>query len=116
MNNKNCRKKSMLHDYRDGPGRSSAPAMKKDFERLVQYIGQVVLGKEEQIRLALTCFFARGHLLIEDIPGKTTVDPRAVIKHRKKNRQLRVIECLCSTPLQQSLSPRAFFYGRRRGS
>jgi len=35
----------------------------------------VVLGKEGQIRLALACLLARGHLLIEDIPGigKTTL-------------------------------------------
>jgi MoxR-like ATPase len=38
-------------------------------------VGQVVLGKERQIRLALACFLARGHLLIEDLPGvgKTTL-------------------------------------------
>ena len=32
-------------------------------------ISQVVLGKEHQIKLALTCLLAKGHLLIEDIPG-----------------------------------------------
>ena len=33
------------------------------------------MGKEPQIRLALCCLFARGHLLIEDLPGmgKTTL-------------------------------------------
>jgi MoxR-like ATPase len=38
-------------------------------------LGEVVLGKEGQIRLALACLLARGHLLIEDIPGigKTTL-------------------------------------------
>ena len=38
-------------------------------------IGSVVLGKENQIRLALTCIFSGGHLLIEDLPemGKTTL-------------------------------------------
>jgi MoxR-like ATPase len=38
-------------------------------------IGQIILGKDEQIRLALTCLVARGHLLIEDLPGvgKTTL-------------------------------------------
>jgi MoxR-like ATPase len=38
-------------------------------------LGKVILGKEAQIRLALTCLLARGHLLIEDIPGigKTTL-------------------------------------------
>jgi MoxR-like ATPase len=36
---------------------------------------QIVLGKETQIRLALACLLARGHLLIEDLPGvgKTTL-------------------------------------------
>jgi MoxR-like ATPase len=36
---------------------------------------QVILGKDAQIRLALACFLARGHLLIEDLPGvgKTTL-------------------------------------------
>ncbi|HEX5804595.1 MAG TPA: AAA family ATPase [Azospira sp.] len=37
--------------------------------------GQIILGKERQIRLALACLLARGHLLIEDLPGvgKTTL-------------------------------------------
>ena len=41
----------------------------------VQSIGKVILGKETEIRLALTCLIARGHLLIEDLPGlgKTTL-------------------------------------------
>ncbi|MDC0361981.1 AAA family ATPase [Halioglobus sp.] len=41
----------------------------------VSEIGQILLGKEPQIRLALCCLFARGHLLIEDLPGmgKTTL-------------------------------------------
>ncbi|MFC1853823.1 AAA family ATPase [candidate division CSSED10-310 bacterium] len=45
------------------------------FERSVAQISTVILGKEEQIKLALTCLFAKGHLLIEDIPGigKTTL-------------------------------------------
>jgi len=38
-------------------------------------LGGVVLGKDTQLRLSLACLLARGHLLIEDIPGigKTTV-------------------------------------------
>mgnify|MGYP002633238149 CR=1 FL=1 len=41
----------------------------------VAEIGNVVLGKETQIRLALCCMFAGGHLLMEDKPGmgKTTL-------------------------------------------
>jgi len=38
-------------------------------------MGDIILGKEHQLRLALTCLLARGHLLIEDLPGvgKTTL-------------------------------------------
>ncbi|MDA7085664.1 AAA family ATPase [Pseudomonas sp. SA3-5] len=38
-------------------------------------VNQVLLGKEPQVRLALACLLARGHLLIEDLPGmgKTTL-------------------------------------------
>jgi MoxR-like ATPase len=32
-------------------------------------IQQVVQGKEQEIRLALACLIAEGHLLIEDVPG-----------------------------------------------
>ena len=41
----------------------------------VEEVGGILLGKEPQIRLALCCLFARGHLLIEDLPGmgKTTL-------------------------------------------
>ncbi|MGH8802510.1 MAG: AAA family ATPase, partial [Casimicrobiaceae bacterium] len=35
----------------------------------MQQVGEVVVGKYEPIRLALACLLARGHLLIEDIPG-----------------------------------------------
>jgi MoxR-like ATPase len=49
--------------------------MRDPFHDIVKQISAIVLGKEDQIRLALTCLFARGHLLIEDIPGigKTTL-------------------------------------------
>jgi MoxR-like ATPase len=38
-------------------------------------LNHVILGKDSQIRLCLACLLARGHLLIEDIPGvgKTTL-------------------------------------------
>ncbi len=32
-------------------------------------LGRIILGKDEQIALALACLLARGHLLIEDLPG-----------------------------------------------
>ena len=49
--------------------------MLKPLEDCLQAVNRVVLGKEPQVRLALTCLLARGHLLIEDLPGmgKTTL-------------------------------------------
>jgi len=42
---------------------------------VVRVAGGIILGKQRQIRLALACLLARGHLLIEDLPGvgKTTL-------------------------------------------
>jgi MoxR-like ATPase len=44
-------------------------------DRVLERITSVVLGKPRAVRLALACMLARGHLLIEDIPGvgKTTL-------------------------------------------
>ena len=44
-------------------------------QSVINHAGKVILGKEHQIRLALACLLARGHLLIEDLPGvgKTTL-------------------------------------------
>jgi MoxR-like ATPase len=43
--------------------------------RVIAAASQIILGKEPQLRLALACVLARGHLLIEDLPGvgKTTL-------------------------------------------
>ena len=56
--------KKQLHAVGDSP-----------VARIIEAAGQIILGKEAQIRLALACLIARGHLLIEDIPGvgKTTL-------------------------------------------
>ena len=44
-------------------------------EQTSTQISHIILGKERQVRLALACLIARGHLLIEDVPGvgKTTL-------------------------------------------
>lgn len=49
--------------------------MQQRIRAVVDEIGTVLLGKEQQIRLALCCLIAGGHLLIEDLPGmgKTTL-------------------------------------------
>jgi MoxR-like ATPase len=51
------------------------PSIKETIDHIVNQISQVILGKELQIRLVLTCLMARGHVLIEDVPGvgKTTL-------------------------------------------
>src|ERR1700691_4167690 len=43
--------------------------------RVLATLETVILGKPQQIRLCLACLLARGHLLIEDVPGvgKTTL-------------------------------------------
>ena len=43
--------------------------MTQRIEQVVGQVGGIILGKEHQIRLAIACLIARGHLLIEDIPG-----------------------------------------------
>ena len=44
-------------------------------DRIIETIGEVVVGKDRQIKLALSCLLSGGHLLIEDSPGvgKTTM-------------------------------------------
>lgn len=41
----------------------------------VSTVNQIIMGKEQQVKLAFSCLLARGHLLIEDLPGvgKTTL-------------------------------------------
>jgi len=48
---------------------------KTTLNEVIAAAGQIVLGKRTQIRLAMACLLARGHLLIEDLPGvgKTTL-------------------------------------------
>ena len=49
--------------------------MPSTIAEVINAANQVILGKDTQIRLALACLLARGHLLIEDLPGvgKTTL-------------------------------------------
>jgi len=41
----------------------------------VETVNRIIMGKEQQVKLAFSCLLARGHLLIEDLPGvgKTTL-------------------------------------------
>jgi len=49
--------------------------MNELIQRLNDYIGRVIKGKEEAIKYAVVALLARGHLLLEDVPGvgKTTL-------------------------------------------
>ncbi len=44
-------------------------AEKAVLDRARSGLGRIILGKDDQIALALSCLLARGHLLIEDLPG-----------------------------------------------
>jgi MoxR-like ATPase len=54
---------------------NSPAAMKPLLERILDQINSIILGKQHPIRLAVACLLARGHVLIEDLPGvgKTTL-------------------------------------------
>ncbi len=49
--------------------------MSQNLNNVIRQAEQIILGKPQQIRFALACLLARGHLLIEDLPGvgKTTL-------------------------------------------
>lgn len=49
--------------------------MHEALKPVIEQANRLILGKEHQIRLALACLLARGHLLLEDLPGvgKTTL-------------------------------------------
>jgi MoxR-like ATPase len=46
-----------------------AAAFEQVFQALLQNVERVIQGKTEEVKLALACLFAEGHLLIEDVPG-----------------------------------------------
>jgi MoxR-like ATPase len=48
---------------------------KSTLDAIVTSVSSVLVGKEQEVRVALACLLARGHLLIEDLPGlgKTTL-------------------------------------------
>jgi len=57
------------------PLKPQGDPVRTELTQAIARAAEVVLGKENQIRLALACLLARGHLLIEDLPGvgKTTL-------------------------------------------
>jgi MoxR-like ATPase len=54
---------------------NSIDAIQADIDKVVDAVETIILGKSTQVRLAICCLLARGHCLIEDLPGvgKTTL-------------------------------------------
>ncbi len=48
---------------------SHVDAEHASIDAALRSLATIILGKDDEIRLALTCLLARGHLLIEDLPG-----------------------------------------------
>jgi MoxR-like ATPase len=49
--------------------------MRSEINKIIEAAGNILLGKHEVVKLSIACLLARGHLLIEDLPGvgKTTL-------------------------------------------
>ncbi len=45
------------------------PQSAASIDAVLNAAGGIILGKDREIRMALACLLARGHLLIEDVPG-----------------------------------------------
>jgi MoxR-like ATPase len=67
----------MLHapDRSDDRILHGRPLPREGLRATLDQLSRVILGKDAEIRLCMACLLARGHLLIEDIPGvgKTTL-------------------------------------------
>lgn len=52
-----------------------ASSSKARLQQAVDSVNTIIMGKQQQVKLAFSCLLARGHLLIEDLPGvgKTTL-------------------------------------------
>src|SRR4051812_46127510 len=59
----------------EAPLGGAAPKTLQRLSELESSLHSVLRGKPEAVRLSLVCLLARGHLLIEDVPGvgKTTL-------------------------------------------
>src|SRR5512134_2326420 len=49
--------------------KTAVPAAAEKIQALAETINEVFVGKPEVVRLTVTTLIARGHLLIEDVPG-----------------------------------------------
>ncbi len=52
-----------------GQIRQSGNSVQEIAERVARNVGQVIIGKHNEVRLAILGLLCRGHILLEDIPG-----------------------------------------------
>ncbi|GAA1829514.1 MoxR family ATPase [Luedemannella flava] len=62
----------------------------EDFARLVSNVELAVVGKTRCVRLALSCLFTGGHLLLEDVPGTGKTSLAKAIARSVKGEHRRV--------------------------
>jgi len=77
---------SVAHSISD----SDAAVFRADFDRLVASVVRVVLGKANQVELAVVCLLAGGHLLIEDVPGMAKTRLAKALAHSIQGRCRRI--------------------------
>ena len=54
--------------------------MNAQLDAILDGLDAIILGKKQEVRLALTSLLAGGHLLIEDVPGTgKTTDRKSVV-------------------------------------
>jgi MoxR-like ATPase len=58
-----------MNDQSPQPAPIDAAEAGRQAQAIVRAVGGILLDKEHKVRLALACILARGHLLIEDLPG-----------------------------------------------
>jgi MoxR-like ATPase len=64
-----------LHPLQTEVSSSNVEVLKAQIDAFANQVSEIIVGKQHVVRLAVACMLARGHLLIEDVPGvgKTTL-------------------------------------------
>jgi MoxR-like ATPase len=65
----------LAHSFEQVLNHDNSDSLRQALDAAVAQVSEVIIGRDQPIRLALACLLARGHLLIEDVPGvgKTTL-------------------------------------------
>ena len=71
----NLRNLKSYHHYKLSAELMNINNYTNQLNEIIKSASSIILGKEHELRLSLTCILAKGHLLIEDLPGvgKTTL-------------------------------------------